>query len=70
MRTTLVLSIAALSAILFLPAASAAPMPDRAGVAASSPIVQISHGCGPGYRWVRSGYAKHGKYRPGHCRPR
>lgn len=28
-----------------------------------------SHKCGQGQRWVPAGYAKHGKYRAGHCAP-
>jgi hypothetical protein len=26
--------------------------------------------CGKGQRWVPAGYAKHGKYRVGHCAPK
>jgi hypothetical protein len=29
-----------------------------------------THNCGKGQRWVPAGYAKHGKYRAGHCAPR
>jgi hypothetical protein len=28
-----------------------------------------SHKCGKGQHWVPAGYAKHGKYRTGHCAP-
>lgn len=27
-------------------------------------------GCGKGQHWVPSGYARHGKYRAGHCAPK
>jgi hypothetical protein len=28
-----------------------------------------THNCGKGQRWVPGGYARHGKYRAGHCAP-
>ena len=28
-----------------------------------------THNCGKGQHWVPAGYAKHGKYRAGHCAP-
>jgi hypothetical protein len=33
----------------------------------TSPVA--AHNCGKGQRWVPAGYAKHGKYRAGHCAP-
>jgi hypothetical protein len=39
-----------------------------APIAKSMPAA--THNCGKGQRWVPAGYAKHGKYRAGHCAPR
>jgi hypothetical protein len=39
-----------------------------ATVAKSVPVA--SHKCAKGQYWVPAGYAKHGKYRAGHCAPR
>jgi hypothetical protein len=50
--------------------AGAAPLPPsgpEGPVARTVPAA--SHQCGKGQRWVPSGYAKHGKYRVGHCAP-
>jgi hypothetical protein len=37
---------------------------------ASQPILAASHSCPKGQQWIPAGYAKHGKYRAGHCAPR
>jgi hypothetical protein len=39
-----------------------------ATVAKGVPVA--SHKCPKGQYWVPAGYAKHGKYRAGHCAPR
>jgi hypothetical protein len=54
-----------------LQTASAAPsLPSGAALASSPTSVLVAHHhCGKGQRWVAAGYAKHGKYRPGHCAP-
>jgi len=31
--------------------------------------IAVGDGCGPGSHWVPPGYAKHAKWRPGHCAP-
>jgi hypothetical protein len=36
-------------------------------VAPMAKSVPAAHHCGKGQRWVPAGYAKHGKYRAGHC---
>ena len=36
----------------------------------SRSVPAATHRCGKGQYWVASGYAKHGKYRAGHCAPR
>jgi len=41
---------------------------DVAGTLSRS-MPTASHQCGKGQHWVPSGYAKHGKYRVGHCAP-
>ena len=44
--------------------------PDPASVAGAPTLVPVAHHhCGKGQRWVPAGYAKHGKYRVGHCGP-
>jgi hypothetical protein len=35
----------------------------------SMSVPAASHNCGKGQHWVPAGYAKHGKYRGGHCAP-
>jgi hypothetical protein len=35
----------------------------------SKSVPAATHNCGKGQRWVPAGYAKHGKYRAGHCAP-
>ena len=52
-----------------LTAAAAPAAPNKAEAASAGNIVLVDRRCGPGARWVRSGYAKHAKWRPGHCRP-
>src|SRR5437667_8777463 len=36
----------------------------------SKSVPTASPNCGKGQRWVPAGYAKHGKYRVGHCAPK
>jgi len=49
--------------------AGAAPAGREPALAAGSAIVNIAGGCGRGYHWVPPGYARHGKWRGGHCAP-
>ena len=52
-------------------AAAAVLPPSNSTIGAPSSNVPIaSHKCGQGQYWVPSGYAKHGKYRAGHCAPK
>ena len=51
--------------------AAALSPPSPAAIGSPSPNVPIAtHKCGKGQYWVASGYAKHGKYRAGHCAPK
>jgi hypothetical protein len=72
MRTLFLGLLGAVSFALILPAAGATPSVAMgalsAPVARSIPVA--SHNCGKGQRWVPAGYAKHGKYRAGHCAPK
>ena len=52
-----------------LTAWAAPALPNRAEAVSASNIVLVDRRCGPDAHWVRPGYAKHGKWRPGHCRP-
>jgi hypothetical protein len=70
MRAAAVASVTALVCALFTLPANASPTPDRLGISPTAAIVQVAGGCGRGYRWVPPGYAKHGKYRLGHCAPK
>jgi hypothetical protein len=36
----------------------------------SGNLLTVSHKCAKGQYWVPAGYAKHGKYRAGHCAPK
>ena len=53
-----------------LPAAEATPIGQSRASVVSSNLVAVAHKCPQGQRWVPAGYAKHGKYRVGHCSPR
>lgn len=70
MRAFLVGSIIALGLAAGLQTADAAPWPPTGNTALAPKSVPVaSHNCGKGQRWVPAGYAKHGKYRAGHCAP-
>ena len=45
------------------------PLPRRAAAAPVAAIVPVDGRCGRGWHWVPAGYAKHGKWRDGHCSP-
>ena len=63
----MVLLIATIGVVLPLTARAAPALPNDRAAAVSSPnFVLVDRRCGPGARWVRSGYAR-GKWRPGHC---
>jgi hypothetical protein len=60
----------ALSLAVGFPAADATSGPIGAPTATVTNSVPVaSHKCGKGQYWVPAGYAKHGKYRAGHCAP-
>jgi len=66
------LSIAAagmIFAITLSAAAIAAPnLPTKQDEFAQPPEVVIVHArCGQGWHWIPAGYARHGKWRAGHC---
>jgi hypothetical protein len=51
--------------------AAALSPPSSAAIGSPSRSVPIAtHKCAKGQYWVPSGYAKHGKYRAGHCAPK
>src|SRR5215469_5248979 len=54
-----------LSAVL--PALATPIAPRGAIITPVSKIVTVAHHCGKGRYWVPAGYAKHGKWRAGHC---
>lgn len=60
-----------LSLSVGLPTAGAAPLGARSATVAPifKSVPAATHHCGKGQRWVPAGYAKHGKYRAGHCAP-
>jgi hypothetical protein len=62
---------AAMLLITSFPTAGAAPYaPNTATIVSVSEIVPAANKCAEGQRWVAAGYAKHGKYRAGHCAPK
>jgi hypothetical protein len=68
MRAFLLASIIVLGMAAGLQTTGAAPsLPSNPNGAVSRNMPAASHQCGKGQRWVPSGYAKHGKYRVGHC---
>jgi hypothetical protein len=71
MRAYVIGFIGAVGLALGLQTAAATPsVPIRTAAAPLSRIVPAAtHHCGKGQRWVPAGYAKHGKYRAGHCAP-
>ncbi len=70
MRAYIIGFVGAFSLAWGLQTAAAAPsLPTRIAVEPFSSIVPAAHHCGKGQRWVAAGYAKHGKYRAGHCAP-
>ena len=71
MRVYLLGLTGALGLLAALQTATATPLLSRTTVL-SSPQISVpvaSHKCPQGQRWVPAGYAKHGKYRVGHCAP-
>lgn len=53
----------------FQASAATVRLPGAAAAGSPSQSVPVAHKCGQGQRWVPAGYAKHGKYRAGHCAP-
>jgi hypothetical protein len=52
-----------------LQSTAAAPFGASANIVAPMPriITAANPNCPKGQRWIPAGYAKHGKYRAGHC---
>jgi hypothetical protein len=70
MRAYVIGFISACSLAFVCQTARAIPsVPTSVAVEPLAKIVPAAHHCGKGQRWVPAGYAKHGKYRTGHCAP-
>ena len=71
MRGVLITAVVALGLAAAVQTAGGTPaLPAGAAVGLASNAVPVaSHKCGKGQHWVAAGYAKHGKYRAGHCAP-
>jgi hypothetical protein len=71
MRASVLAFVGAFGLAVSFQTAAAVPLVSSSG--AAKPVIQsvpvASHNCGKGQRWVPAGYAKHGKYRVGHCAP-
>lgn len=66
MRAHMLGVISAISIVVTYQTANATP----SGIIPPSALTSMlaaSHKCPDGQRWVSAGYAKHGKWRPGHC---
>lgn len=50
-------------------AVAAPPFLSRSAVVPALSTVRTDARCGRGWHWVPPGYAKHGKWRDGHCSP-
>jgi hypothetical protein len=72
MRILLAISMLALGLTAGLQTTAAALSPPSTAVigAPSQSVPIATHKCAKGQYWVSSGYAKHGKYRAGHCAPK
>jgi hypothetical protein len=71
MRSSVLVLFAAMFVVTSFPVAEAAPSaPNKGTIAFVSGIVPAAQKCADGQRWVPAGYAKHGKYRAGHCAPK
>ena len=73
MRVYLLGLTGALGLLAALQTATATPLLSSTSTTVlSTPQISLpvaSHKCPQGQRWVPAGYAKHGKYRVGHCAP-
>ena len=71
MRALLLGFVGALSLAAVFPTVDAAALGRITTLSApvSQTVPTASHNCGKGQHWVPAGYAKHGKYRAGHCAP-
>ena len=56
-------------AAVYSAATAGPPFPSAAMLAPAAKIVRVGARCGRGWHWVPPGYAKHGKWRDGHCAP-
>lgn len=72
MRIAVLGLVSALGLAVSCPVSDAAPLGAGSGILApiSKSVPAAAPNCGKGQRWVPAGYAKHGKYRPGHCAPK
>jgi hypothetical protein len=69
MRVTILALLSGICFAAVLPAAATPSGPSSAIIAPVSKVVLVAHHCGQGRHWVPAGYAKHGKWRAGHCAP-
>jgi hypothetical protein len=69
MRATRLVLLSSICFAVVLPAAATPSGPTSAIVAPVSKVVLVADHCGQGRHWVPAGYAKHGKWRAGHCAP-
>jgi hypothetical protein len=71
MRAYVIGFISTLGLALSIQTAGATPSPPTTNTVApvSHRLLAATHNCGKGQRWIPAGYAKHGKYRAGHCAP-
>ena len=69
MRVTTLALLSVICCAAVLPAAAAPSGPRSAIISPVPKVVLIAHHCGQGRHWVPAGYAKHGKWRAGHCTP-
>jgi hypothetical protein len=66
LNTAALIGIAMGIAPLLSTTAISAPTEPRAKARVGQ-IIAVADACPAGQRWVAAGYAKHGKWRPGHC---
>jgi len=70
MRVLLLILVGSLGTVAVLDRAGATPLSASSPILAPISMPAASHNCGTRQRWVPAGYAKHGKYRAGHCAPK
>lgn len=60
------IGIAVAIAPLLSTAAESAPM-EHPAAARANQVIAVTYARSAGQRWIAAGYARHGKWRPGHC---